>query len=224
MAEQPFPLPLTDGNGIGFLSLFLENWCNGNNNLQTKLQVSPLVYISAPTRQTPPEKRFWSSPRHPHAGALLRPIFCLLYPHWSSHSFMASSYASNSPGQCIFVGQFIPANSHPLHVNSYPSERMCGNLENKHQRRNCDKATYKEKWLLSSLFLPKSELLSMVAEDISVQNGICWNVLTSLCVLLFPWISHLPCNITILLKSAVIADNASLDEPRMFVGCEYANP
>lgn len=121
MAEQPFPLPLTDGDGIGFLSLFLENWCNGNNNLQTELQVSPPVYVSAPIRQTPPEGRAWSSPRHPCAGALLRPIFCCPYhlAHWSSHFFMAS-YPSNSPGQWIFLGKFILANICPSNINSYP--------------------------------------------------------------------------------------------------------
>lgn len=121
MAEQPFPLPLTDGDGIGFLSLFLENWCDGNNNLQTKLQVSPPVYVSAPIRQTPPEGRAWSSPRHPCAGALLRPIFCCPYhlAHWSSHFFMAS-YPSNSPGQWIFLGKFILANICPSNINSYP--------------------------------------------------------------------------------------------------------
>lgn len=83
----------------------------------------PPVYVSAPIRQTPPEGRSWSSPRHPHAGALLRAIFCLPYhlahfPHWSSHSFMAS-YPSNSPGQDIFLGRFIRANIRPLNVNSY---------------------------------------------------------------------------------------------------------
>lgn len=55
MAEQPFPLPLTDGDGVIFPSLFLENWCDGNNNLQIKLQESPPVYVSAPIRQTPHE-------------------------------------------------------------------------------------------------------------------------------------------------------------------------
>lgn len=127
MAEQPFPLPLTDGDRIGSLSLFLENWCDGNDNLQTKLQVSPPVYVSSPMRQISPEGRSWSSPRHPHAGALLRPSFRSPYylahfPHWSSHSFMAS-YPSNSPGQCIFLGKFIPANIHPSNVNSYPMWR-----------------------------------------------------------------------------------------------------
>lgn len=133
MAEQPFPLPLTDGDGIGFLSLFLENWYDGNNNLPKKLQESPPVYVSAPIRHTPPEGRSWSSPRHPHAGVLLRPIFCHPYhlahfPHWSSHSFMAS-YPSKSPGQHIFLGKFIPANIRPLNVS--PSERMCGTLKTK---------------------------------------------------------------------------------------------
>lgn len=154
-AEQPFPLPLTDGGGIGFLSLFLENRCNGSNNPPTKSQVSHPVSASAPIRQTPPEGISWFSPSHPCAGALLRPLCSLSshlahFPYWSSHSFV-SSYPSNGPGQPISQSSFMAVVGMALHPCQHPSpgisaltpsERLltlllCRSLENKDQRRNC---------------------------------------------------------------------------------------
>lgn len=152
-AEQPFPLPLTDGGGIGFLSLFLENRCNGSNNPQTKSQASHPVSASAPIRQTPPEGRSWSSPSHPFAGTPPRPLapsYLACFPYWPGYSFM-SCYPSNGPGQPISQSSFMAVVETALRPCQHPSpgksaptppERLltllqCGSLENKDQRRNC---------------------------------------------------------------------------------------
>lgn len=62
-AKQPFPLPLTDEGGIGFLSLFLKNRCNCSNNPQTKSKCLHPVSAADLIRQIPPEGRSqFSSP------------------------------------------------------------------------------------------------------------------------------------------------------------------
>lgn len=121
MAEQPFPLPLTDGDGIGFLGLFLENRCNGSNNPQTKSQVSRPVSAPAPVRQTPPEGRS-------RASVLPRPVCCpqhlAHFPYWSGHSFMLS-YPSNSPGQPISQSSFMAVVGTALHPCQHPPTPGC---------------------------------------------------------------------------------------------------